>query len=373
MAAKRSLAIITHFEDLTDPRVDRTKLHRLVDVISIALFAVIANANSWAAMGRFAKAREKWLTRVLGLTNGVPSAWTFMRVFQALDPKPFAACLQSWLASLAELGAGTFVAFDGKRHRGSGDPKTCREALHTVAAWATEQNLFLGQEACADKSNEITAIPKLLELLELSGAIVTIDAIGCQKEITAKIAAAKADYVIAVKDNQPTLHAAVADAFADASDAAPRKYVTVEESRGRHERREYSVLPVPAAIVASGDWASVKSIGMVYTERTVKGVTTHEVRYYISSLAPQVKRFARAVRGHWGIENRFHWVLDVTFAEDACKVHKKNAPANFGLLRRLALMVLRQDTTLKGPLKGKREIAAYSEQALEDILANISP
>jgi predicted transposase YbfD/YdcC len=373
MAAKRSLAIITLFEDLTDPRVERTKLHQLNHVISIALLAVIANANSWAAMARFAKAREGWLTRVLGLTNGVPSAWTFMRVLQALDPKAFAACLESWLSTLAEIGAGTLIAFDGKRHRGSGDPKSCREALHTVAAWASEQNLFLGQEACADKSNEITAIPKLLEILELAGAIVTIDAIGCQKEITAKIAAAKADFVIAVKDNQPKLHAAVADAFADANDDAPRKFVTVEKSRGRHERREYSVLPVPVAIAASGDWAHIKSIGMVYTERTVKGVTAHEIRYYISSLEPQVKRFARAVRGHWGIENRFHWVLDVTFAEDACKIHKRNAPENFGLMRRLALMILRQDTTLKGSLKGKRETAAYSEKALEGILINISP
>lgn len=376
MAGSKSLAISTHFEHLIDPRVERTQKHRLLDVVAIALCAVIAGADTWADIGRFAIARRVWLERVFDLQNGVPSAWTFMRVFWALDPKAVMEGAVSWLASLASVENGRLVNIDGKCQRGSRCPARGKEALHLVSAWAAEQHLVLGQQACEDKSNEITAIPKLLEVLHLQGAIVTIDAMGCQKEIAEKITEKKGDYVLAVKENQPTLYAEVKGFFDNLGDDEAKhhgvRHVEFEEDgHGRHETREYFVARVPASIASTGQWKGVRSIGMVFTQRTVNGKTSSEVRYYISSLPPKVNQFARAVRGHWGIENSLHWVLDVTFSEDASKIYKDNGPENFAALRRMALMILKRDTTIKDSLRGKRVLSGFNSDVLERVLVNI--
>jgi predicted transposase YbfD/YdcC len=375
MAFPKHIAIITHFANLTDPRVERTRRHKLIDIVAVAICAVISGAKSWEDIARFGRGKKTWLERWLELPEGIPSQWTFMRVFQALRPDVLMDGVRNWMESVTGLLAGKVVAFDGKRHCGSSSKG--KEALHMVSAWAVDNHLLLGQQAVDGKSNEITAIPKLLEVLELAGAIVTIDAMGCQKAIAADIRAADADYVLAVKENQPTLHQAVSEAFLtlvenDFAAEDVRRMTTVETGHGRHERREYTVLPAPRELIRSGAWQDLQSIGMVLSIRTIGTQETVAIRYYISSLPPKVKAFANAVRGHWGIENSLHWVLDVTFAEDKSRIHKDHGPENFGTLRRLALMILKQDTSLKDSLRGKSVMAAYDERCLERILTDFS-
>jgi predicted transposase YbfD/YdcC len=290
------------------------------------------------------------------------------------------ACMSSWVESLRQLVRDAtgeeIVAIDGKTARGSGNAFSGCKPLHMVRAWATENRLVLGQEACDEKSNEITAIPRLLELIEIAGAIVTIDAMGCQTEIAEKVREKKADYVLNVKDNQPTLRQAIADEFdAAAKEAAEgekprfREHTTREQHHGRTEERAYYTMPAPKELKQSGKWKDLKSIGMVIRTRTVKGVQQVEVHYYITSLAPEVKRFARAVRSHWSIENRLHWMLDVEFAEDASRIRKGSSPQIASMLRQLALMILQHDTSMKEKtIRGKRKIVGWSNEALETLL-----
>jgi len=269
--------------------------------------------------------------------------------------------------------AGEVVAIDGKTLRGSFDTAAGKNPLHLVSAWACTARLTLGQVAVDAKSNEITAIPLLLELLDLKDCIVTIDAMGCQKDIASAIRTCEAHYVLAVKDNQPDLHQTVHDAFmAHAEDdfaaASLKRIKTVERSHGRDETREYFIAEAPAILVRSGQWKDVCSIGMVTRTRAVNGDETDEIVYYVSSLPPKVKQFAKAVRGHWGIENRLHWSLDVTFAEDRSRVRKDHSPLNLSMLRRLALSILRKDTSIKDSLRGKRLRAGWDEEVLLQIL-----
>jgi predicted transposase YbfD/YdcC len=365
------------FANLADPRVDRTKRHALLDIIILAVCATLGNADGWADIEGFANAKFDFFRTFLELPNGIPSHDTFGRVFARLEPTSLMACIQQWLDALATTVAGEVVSFDGKTLRGSFDTATDKNPLHLVSAWACEARLTLGQVAVEAKSNEITAIPLLLELLDLKDCIVTIDAMGCQTEIAAAIRAREADYVLAVKDNQPSLHETIHQAFMahaeeDFTDPDLRRLKTVERGHGRDEIREYYIAPAPKALQTT--WKDARSIGMVCRSRSrvVSGDETDEIVYYLSSLPPKVKQFAHAVRGHWGIENRLHWCLDVIFAEDKSRVRKDHSPLNLSMIRRLALAILRKDTSLKNSLRGNRLRAGWDEQVLRQLLTSFS-
>jgi predicted transposase YbfD/YdcC len=372
-----SFAIFTHFEKLTDPRLKRTQAHKLLDILTIALCAAICGANAWTDVERFGLAKQAWFAKFLDLPGGIPSHDTFGRVFALLDTAEFEACLRSWLRSLHKSLKDQNVAIDGKTLRRSFDKATGRAALHSVSAWAVGLRLSLGQVAVDDKSNEITAVPKLLELLEIVGAVVTLDAMHCQTETAAAVQAKQADYVLNVKGNQPTLLECLQQVFEEYGNQdfkAPglRVHKTTERSHGRDEQREYYVAPAPADLIESAQWAGLQSVVMVYRHRAAVGKETDEVHYYISSLPPKVKRLANAIRDHWGIENSLHWVLDVIFAEDDSRIRKGNSPETTATLRRLALSILEQDTTLKSSLRGKRLQAGWNDDLLAKILTGFS-
>jgi predicted transposase YbfD/YdcC len=370
--SQRLTAVFSTFEDFTDPRIERTRRHELFDLLVVALCGTIAGADSWADIERFGNERLDWLRTFLRLVNGVPSHDTFGRVFSLLDPAKLMACIQQWLDDVGRE-IGKHIAIDGKTLRGSFDKAAGRNPLHLVSAWACEARLTLGQVATDAKSNEITAIPLLLELLDLKGATVTIDAMGCQKEIAKRIVKGEGDYVLALKDNHPKLSEAVADEFTRAleADVAPRdmrKRVTVETNRGRKERREYYALPAPATLPGFADWAKLATIVMVLRIRVIDGRETGEVSYFLSSLPAKVKNLAKLIRQHWSIENQLHWVLDVTFTEDASRIRKRHAPQTSAMLRRLAVSILSADTSTKDNLRGKRYRACLSTDTLERIL-----
>ena len=367
-------AVGAHFAKLTDPRMERTRLHILLDMIVITLCATICGAEGWTDVERFGKSKRDWFARFLSLENGIPSHDTFGRVFAQLDTQEFQTCVHNWLLNLGLLLKDQGLSIDGKTLRRSFDAATGKSALHMVSAWASQLRLCLGQVAVDGKSNEITAVPKLLELLELTGAVVTLDAMHCQKDTTAAIRAKKADYVITVKANQPKLHEAVQQFFLDAGNRdykGVRIHKTTERNRGRVERREVYVAPAPAELTESGEWVGLRSIGMIYRYRLDKQ-ESHAVTFFISSLPPRVKRIARHVRGHWGVENSLHWVLDVTFAEDDSRIRQGNSPEIAGIFRRLALSVLQQDTSIKSSIRGKRLQAGWNEEILERILCGFT-
>lgn len=372
MPSPKTLELFTpFFVNITDPRLDRMKRHSLLDILILAVCATVGGANGWADIERFAKAKREFFEDFLDLPNGIPSHDTFGRVFSLLDPAALLESVQAWLGALCTRAAGEIVAIDGKTLRRSLDTAAGQNPLHLVSAWATEARLVLGQVAVDAKSNEITAIPVLLKLLDLEGSIVTIDAMGCQKEIAAAIRAQKADYVLALKDNQPTAHQLVHETFiahadADYADPSVRRLKTVERSHGRKETREYVVAAAPKEL--QGQWKDLRSIGVVFRTREIGDEVTEEVVYYLSSLPPKVKLFAQAVRGHWGIENRLHWSLDVTFAEDQSRVRKGHGPANLGMIRRLALSILQKDTSRKDSLRGKRLAAGWDEEFLLQVI-----
>ena len=361
------LAFVRHFADLPDPRVDRTKRHLLGDILVIALCAVVCGADSFEEIERFGKARHDWLRRVLALPNGIPSHDTFNRVLAALDRTKFAECFGRWMADLCTRTGLRPIAVDGKACRAAaGD--TFSGCLHLVSAWAAENNLVLGQVAVEDGSHEIAAIPALLTLLDLKGALVTIDAAGCQKEIVGQIRQQGGHYLLAVKGNQPTLEQAVHAAFERAGEAefaGCPVAAAVEDSHGRHEERYVTVLRNPAGLPAG--WADVAAALMVGRERAVNGRNASTAHYYITSLRCSAKKLAGYVRGHWGVENGLHWCLDVSFGEDANRTRDRNAGANLGLVRRVAASLLKQDPG-RGSIKAKRLTAALDEQYLERVL-----
>lgn len=376
MALQNPLAMVTIFAQLNDPRVERTRVHQLIDIVTIALCAAIAGCDTWVEVEEFGKAKIDWFRRFLKLPGGIPSHDTFGRVFAALDTGEFLGCLKQWLKALNVDTAGEIVAIDGKTLCSSFDTGTGKAALHLVSAWAVRQKLVLGQVATLEKSNEITAIPKLLETLELLGAIVTLDAMGCQKEIASKIRHKGADYVMTLKDNQSKLHQAVAAYFLQATEQGfaekgLRRMVKKEKkNHGREETRDYVIAPVPKDLPGLEAWPGLRSIGMVVRSRLVGGQESGEVRYYLSSLEPKVRRFAEAVRSHWQIENRLHWSLDVTFSEDQSRIRQGDAAETTGLLRRLALSILQQDTSMKASLRVKRKAAGWDERVLLRFLSH---
>ena len=374
--SKRLVAVFMPFENLTDPRVERTREHGLFDIVVTALCATIAGSDSWVDIELFGNERLAWLRTFLKLENGIPSHDTFGRVFARLDPAQLAACIEQWFIDIGKE-IGQHVAIDGKTLRGSFDKAAQRNPLHLVSAWATEARLTLGQIAVDDKSNEITAIPLLLDLLDLKGATVTIDAMGCQKDIAEKIVDGGGNYVLALKENHPTLHEAVEAEFtaaleAEVPPAEMRRHVTVEKNRGREERREYIALPAPKTLPGFAAWASLATLVMVIRITRVGEIEKGEVSYYVSSLPPKVKTLATLIRQHWSIESQLHWVLDVTFTEDQSRIRKHHAPQTSAMLRRLAVSILSSDTSKKESLRGKRYRACLSTDVLERILLSFA-
>ncbi len=363
-------SIAKYFAKLKDPRRAHRRLHHLQDIIVIALCAVIAGAQDWQEIETFGRKRHDWLRRLLVLPNGIPSHDTFERVFNRLKPQAFQACFREWVQAVSAALPIKHVAIDGKTLCGSGSAKL--GPLHLVSAWATAQHLTLGQVAVDSKSNEITAIPALLDLLDLNGALVTIDAMGCQKAIAQKIVDQGGHYALTVKDNQPHLLADIQQALAKAfdSDFAGLEhdlYETRDHGHGRDEYRCYTVLHSTAGIRQAADWAHLTTIGMCYNERTVKDKTTCEVRYFIGDKKASAKYYATGLRNHWGIENHLHWQLDVNFGEDDNRVTKRNAAENLALLRRLTLSLL-QAHPAKLSIAKKRFAAALDPDFLEEIL-----
>jgi predicted transposase YbfD/YdcC len=364
------LSIPRYFRKLQDPRRAHRRLHLLQDILVIALCAVIAGAQDWQEIETFGRKRRDWLKRFLRLPNGVPAHDTFERVFDRLSPQAFHACFRAWVQAVQEALSIQHVAIDGKTLRGSGSAKL--GPLHVVSAWATAQRLSLGQVAVDEKSNEITAIPALLEMLDLQGALVTIDAMGCQKAIAQKVVAQGGDYILTVKENQEHLLADIQQALIDAweEDFAGLEHdtwETRERGHGREEYRCYTVLHSTAGLRNAQAWAKLTTIGMCYSERTVQGVRSEEVRYFIGSKKANAKVYGKALRNHWGIENALHWQLDVTFDEDRNRVSKRNAAENLALLRRLVLSLL-QAHPAKLSIAKKRFAAALDPAFLEEIL-----
>lgn len=373
--ARRQLALLECFSEIVDPRIERTKRHLLSDILTLAVLAVIAGAEGWEDIEEFGRSKRPWLKQYLSLPHGIPSHDTISRVFRALKPNEFKAALTQWMEALHEQLGFRQVAIDGKTLRRSHHRSSMQAALHLVSAWSVANQLVLAQEATDAHSNEITAIPKLLQMLELKGAIVTIDAMGCQKEIARQIVEGGGDYVLAVKDNQPTLHAAISDYFlhlheTDFAGCEVRQLTTLDNGHGRQERRTYYVTALPKSLRSfTDDWKKLTSIGQAINITFRDGREVADIRYFILSLPPKVKRFAAAVRGHWGIENSLHWTLDMTFREDESRIRKDHGPENFATIRRAALSLIKQDKS-KGSVKKKRKRAGWNNDALLTFVHN---
>jgi predicted transposase YbfD/YdcC len=370
--ARSPLTLRKHLRRLKDPRIDRNKRHLLLDIITIAVCAVIAGANKWVDVATFARHRQDWLQRFLELPHGIPSHDTFERVFDRLDPLALQSALVGWLHSISEPLGFRHIAIDGKTVRQMRQSSSPLRQLHLVSAWATEANLTLGQVAVDDKSNEITAIPKLLELLDLKGMLVSIDAMGCQKEIASKIVERGGDYLLTVKDNQETLKNDLVDCFVQAYESDCRnvkheRYETIEQGHGREERRVYEIITDPEGIQDRDAWAKLTVIGKCYRECTIQGETTCEERYFIGSKRCGVRRYAAGLRNHWRIENSLHWQMDVTFGEDDHRMEKRQGGQNFTVLGRLALGLIKQHPG-EGSVRSKRYAATLNVSFLEEIL-----
>ena len=362
-----------HFESLPDPRIDRQKLHKLIDIISISICAALCGAEGWTDVEEFGKAKKDWFQTFLELPNGIPSHDTFGRFFSLLDPQAFQDTFLQWVQSVNDLFKGQVVAIDGKCLRRSHDHGKGKAAIYMVSAWATANQLVLGQVKTDEKSNEITAIPKLLRALEVKGCIVTIDAAGCQKGIATQIRSQGADYVLALKGNQGNLREYVEDYFTTARvndfHGVPHDYhETIDGGHGRVEIRRHWSIEQFRDFPAKAAWKDFRSIGMVESERHIGSEVTIDCRYYISSLPADAKQFAASVRAHWGVENGLHWCLDVGFREDDCRVRQGYASENFAVVRHIALNLLKKERSFKGGLRAKRLKAGWDQDYLIKIL-----
>ena len=366
-----------HFQNLPDPRSTVNRRHLLLDIIVISICAVVAGADGSDAIAQWAKTREAWLRQYIELPNGLPSKDCIRRVLMRLDPAAFQQCFGHWIDSLVGLLGATFLNIDGKTLRRSHDKKNKLGALHLVSVWSAERSLTLAQVATAEKSNEITAIPLLLDLVDVKGAIVTIDAMGCQKAIAAKIVAGQGDYVLPVKGNQGSLEKALEEFFDrhmedDFASVPVSRLETEETQHGRVEKRTYMQVNVPKDFAGRELWKGLRTLGMVIRTREINGVEMGEVQYYISSLKRNVKTFAKAVRGHWGIENSCHWVLDMTFREDESRIRDRSLTENMAWLRRFALGLLKRHPDAKKSLVMKRRIAGWSEDFLSQVVFGVT-
>jgi predicted transposase YbfD/YdcC len=361
-----------YFRQLEDPRIERGKIHSLHDLLVISVCALLCGAEGFVDMEEFGKAQCDWLKGMLALPKGIPSHDTFGRVFAALDPAQFAEAFTAWTQRLRESLAGEIVALDGKTLRRSGGAD--QSPVHLVSAWAAGNRLVLGQLRTAQKSNEITAVPELLRRLELAGCIVTLDAMGCQKTIAREIHEADADYVLALKANHQVLHDEIKTFLDDALEnpahlPGASRHQSVEKDHGRIETRRYLCTGKLDWLADRHQWTALRSVAVVEAERTIGTQTTRERRYYLSSLPPEAPELARAIRGHWSIENSLHWVLDVALREDDCRVRSGHAAANLATLRHIALNLLRKDTTKKRGIRTKQKIAAWDHRYLVKLLA----
>jgi predicted transposase YbfD/YdcC len=373
-ATARVGSLQKHFRGLPDPRVVGRTRHLLFDIIVMSICAVIANCDDWPDIALFAQQRESWFKRFLKLPGGIPSHDTFERVFAALDPRAFERCCVAWLQTVAGLVGVSHIAIDGKTLRGSANAQL--GPLHLVSAWATQANLTLGQVAVDGKSNEITAIPQLLQLLDLHGALVTIDAMGCQKTIANKVVAGGGDYVLIVKGNQQQLLDDVRETVLKALDGdlpagKVRTHTTREQGHGRQEERSCVVVEHVADIRDRKAWAHLTTVGMCRRTRTVNGQTSEEVWFFIGSRRMAARRYAEALRGHWGIENNLHWQLDVSFHEDASRIENRHGAANFALFRKMALGLLKQHPR-KDSIARKRKTAALDLDFLAETLTGVT-
>ena len=371
------LSMVERFAALEDPRTGNAKRHQLLDIIVIALCAVICGADNSVEIEEFGKAREDWFRRFLELPNGIPAHDTFGRVFALLDPEQFGACFTDWVRSVSELSQGEVVAIDGKTLRGCHDRSQGRGALHMVSAWATENRMVLGQTPTDAHSNEITAIPELLNVLELKGCVVTIDAMGCQKNIAEQVVGKGADYLLAVKANQGKLHENIKDLFACGErtgwdGVAHSHHEQVGKDHGRLERRECWVITDPeelAYVDPKGQWASLGAVARVNYRRDAAAGSPTDTRYYICSYPADAATLLGAARSHWNIENSLHWVLDVAFDEDHSRVRTGHADRNLAVIRHWALNLLKQEPTAKIGIKAKRKKAGWDFDYLLKVLS----
>jgi predicted transposase YbfD/YdcC len=365
------------FADLPDPRIDRTKAHSLLDILTIAVCAMLSGADTFTEMADYGRAKEEWLRTFLALPNGIPSHDTFGRVFALLDPSQLERCFQRWTQQGLGVESEPHIACDGKTLRRSHDRGKGKSALHLISAWATDSGISLGQRVVADHENEIVALPELLESVVVPGAVVTIDAIGCQRQVAQTIVEGGGDYVLALKGNQPALYEAVDYCFTDSARsgfavARLATDTTIDKGHGRLERRECWAIEDPALVAyldPQGRWPGLRSVVLVATQRTISTSVQRERRYYLSSLPAQAMRLNTIIRNHWRIENHLHWVLDVAFDEDQCRIRTGNADHNVALLRRLALSLLQRDRTTKLGVKGKRLKAGWDHDYLLHILS----
>lgn len=373
-------AITEHFSDLKDPRADGGRRHLLLDILVIAICAIICGADTWVDVENFGHARYSWLAQFLSLPYGIPSHDTFGRVFRLLDPEQFQASFLAWIQAVAGVTDGQVIAIDGKKLRRSHDRTLGKSAIYMVSAWAEASRLVLGQRKVDEKSNEIPAIPQLLQVLDVSGCIVTVDAMGCQKKTAQTIIAREGDYVLAVKENQGGLYDALEDLFAYAheigfQDVIHDTHRTVNKGHGRIEVRQCWTIADPAFLAYIPDldeWQNISTLIMVQAERREGIETTYQTRYYISSLDHDAERALRAVRRHWSIENELHWVLDIAFREDESRLRKDHGAENFAVLRHIALNLLKHETTARGGIKAKRLQAAWNEDYLAKVLSGLT-
>lgn len=356
---------INYFKSLEEPRMERCKLHSLEDIIFLTIAAVISGADNFVEVEAFGNEKKEWLSKFLKLENGIPSHDTIGRLFAAINSDLFEQCFISWMQSVVKLTEGQVIAIDGKTLRGSASPTNGKKAIHMVSAFASGNKVVLGQLACAEKSNEITAIPALLELIMVKGCIVTIDAMGCQTAIAKEIIKHEADYILAVKDNQKKLHKEVQDMF---TLLKSENFETLEKNNGRIEIRKCSILTDLKKMNGTESWDGLKSIVRIESTREVKGTKSEETRYYISSLETSAEKMNAYVREHWCVENKLHWSLDVSFNEDANRTRTDNSSENLSIIRRVGLNMLKTDTTMKVGIAAKRKAAGWNTKYLETIL-----
>lgn len=362
-----------YFSELPDPRRSQGRRHKLLDILAVALCAVLCGADDFVEIEEFGETREAWLRGFLELPHGIPSHDTFGRVFAALDPKAFGRCFMSWVRGVAELSEGALVAIDGKAVRRSYDTASECPAIELVSAWARENRLTLGQVKVAAGSNEITAVPELLRMLALKGCVVTADALNCQKEIAAEVRRRGADYVLALKGNHGRLRERVEQLLSSVREGRTHGFhvgerATVEKEHGRIEERYFLQVNAPDDLTAPGAWADLASVGLCEAAREVEGHTSTHRRYYLSSLPVEVEKFSEAVRGHWAVENSCHWVLDVALGEDDSRVRVGHTAENFALLRRIVNNLLQHERSVKRGVKAKRLKAALDENYLLKVL-----